>query len=82
MISVHFKWAVNILNVTGPQPHTQTTFCHLCVDYRIKTVKKSPLRFPARPILSPLLVPMHSLSLCKKVSPRTLRGSCSSGFPH
>lgn len=46
--------------------HTRAAFCHVCVDYRIKTVKKSPLGFPARPILSPLLQFTRYLSVKSK----------------
>lgn len=41
--------------------HTNSHFPCMFGLYRIKTVKKSPLGFSARPILSSLLVPIHLL---------------------
>lgn len=70
-ISIYFKLSVNVNQyVTGPQAHIHTeetnAFCHVCMDYRLKRVKKSHLDSrPAPPFSSARSLSLAlSLSLC------------------
>lgn len=66
-ISIYYKLSINMLlgHKLAFIPRRQNAFCHVCVDYRLKRVKKSPLGFPACPsfLLCSFLVSL-SLSLC------------------